>query len=142
MQQDPRQRVLSIRPEQLKALSSVPEQAFADALYDFARDNLALWVRSLSPDVLRNRITSGVERARSHGFEWQSSIAAFVALMLRFSPNFDEYPPIRALLDENGAEREERAERLFTEITPEQWLAVEERYGPYAWYEFGAGTMQ
>jgi hypothetical protein len=129
---------LHIRPEQMAALGMVSEVDFQGALCQFARENLGLSVASLSEEELQWRVRCGVSRARSHGFKWQSSIATFVMLMLRFAPNFDEYPPIRAILDStSGFEPELRAERLVTEIRGEEWGEVEDRYDPVAWYEFG-----
>ena len=130
--------MVTIRPEQVRALDRIPERAFVEKLVQFARDNLGVWVTSLDDRELRWRVRSGIARARSHGFEWQSSIAAFVTLMLRFAPNFDEYPPIRAILDAAGTDKEGRADRLLTDVSGEDWEAVVSRYDPEAWYEFGA----
>jgi hypothetical protein len=122
----------------MEALGMVPEMAFRNSLCEFARENLGISVASLSDQELLWRVRSGIARARSHGFTWQSSMATFVMLMLRFAPNFDEYPPIRAILESPGRE-EERADRLLTEVPGEAWSEVEERYDPQAWYEFGMG---
>jgi len=124
---------LKIRPEQMKALKAVPEGEFRGRLCAFARENLGRAVESLSDQELLWQVRSGINRARSHGFTWQSSIASFVMLMLRFAPNFDEYPPIRAILDGTG---EKRADRLLTDISGEDWMEVEERYDPRGWYDF------
>jgi len=113
-----------------------PEDLFRNALCLFARENLTEWVASLSDEELRWRITSGIARARSHGFQWQHSIATFVSLMLRFAPNFDQYPPIRAVLGEAAADAEGRADQLLTEVSAEQWQEAQNRYDPGAWYEF------
>lgn len=124
----------------MRALGRVPEDVFVERLCLFARENLGIWVSSLSDGELKWRVRSGIARARSHGFEWQSSIATFVTLMLRFAPNFDEYPPIRAILDAAGAATEERAGQLL-EVGGEEWEAVENRYDPAAWYDFGSGGI-
>ena len=120
----------------MHALGEIPEQAFAENLRQFARAELSTWVDGFDDKELLWRVRSGIARARSHGFTLQSSIATFVALMLRFTPNFDEYPPIRAILEAPGGEREGRAERLMDEIDGAHWEAVIERYDPAGWYEF------
>ncbi len=125
----------------MRIFARISEAAFVEKLTQFARDNLGIWVSSLDDDELKWRVRSGIARARSHEFEWQSSIATFVTLMLRFAPNFDEYPPIRAILAQAGADKEARADRLLTDVSGEDWEAVTSRYDPEAWYEFGsAGT--
>src|SRR5215813_8793799 len=96
---------LQIRRDQLRALQSVTELEFRIRLCSFARENLSSAVAPLDDQELLWRVRSGINRARSHGFAWQSSIATFVMLMLRFAPNFDEYPPIRAVLAGNGEDR-------------------------------------
>jgi hypothetical protein len=132
---------LQIRQEQINALAKVPEEGFRVSLCQFARENLGISVASLSDEELLWRVKSGLARARSHGFRWQSSIATFVMLMLRFAPNFDEYPPVRAIIESTGGgDQELRAGRLLTEISGEEWGEVEDRYDPLAWYEFGMGT--
>lgn len=125
---------LKINSEQMKALQDVPEREFSDRLCVFARENLERAVESLRDEELLWQVQSGINRARSHGFTWQSSIATFVMLMLRFAPNFDEYPPIRAIL--GGTGEEERADRLMTDISGEEWGEVEDRYDPSGWYDF------
>lgn len=128
--------MITIRPDQLQALGAVPEQAFVENLRQFARTELTVWVASFDDTELVWRVRSALARARSHGFTWQSSIAGFVVLSLRFAPNFDEYPPVRAILDAVGTEREGRVERLMSEIDGEHWEAVMDRYDPDAWFEF------
>lgn len=123
---------LQIRPEQMKVLDTVPEGEFRQQLCSFARANIAPYVASLTEPELLWQVRSGINRARSHGFAFQSSIASFVILMLRFAPNFDQYPPIRAILAGSG---EERADRLLS-LPAQDWLEVEERYDPAAWYDF------
>ncbi|MGA3241799.1 MAG: hypothetical protein ABSG03_36525 [Bryobacteraceae bacterium] len=123
----------------MKALESIPEVEFPKRLCAFARDNLNIWVKSLDDKELLWRVKSGVRRARSHGFQGQRSMATFVMLMLRFSPDFDLYPPIRAILE--GSREEERADRLLTDVSGEDWQAVTERYDPEAWYDFGFETQ-
>ncbi len=124
------------RRAQFEASEPLPEEVFVRQLCQFARDNLEVYVAPLDDQALAWRVGSGISRARSHGFTWQSSIATFVTLMFRFAPNFDEYPPIRAILEAADADQEGRADQLMS-VSGEHWEAVEERFDPLAWYEFG-----
>jgi hypothetical protein len=128
--------MIIIRPDQMQAFGEGPEQVFVENLCQFARTELTAWVESLDDKELLWRVRSAIARARSHGFTWQSSIAGFVALSLRFAPNFDAYPPARAILDALDTEREGRVERLMTELDGEHWEAVMDRYDPDAWFDF------
>ena len=125
-----------IRKEQLDVLQNVPEDAFVEELAEFARTNQSVWVKHWSDDELRDRIRNGISRARSHGFEWQSSLAKFVMLMIRFAPNFDQYPAVYELLERSDVSSESRADLLFTEIAPEEWANIQEGYEPLAWTDF------
>jgi hypothetical protein len=127
--------MLTIRRDQFKALATVSELEFPNRLAAFARENLALWVKSLDERELVWRVRSGVRRAKSHGFTGQRAIATFVMLMLRFSPDFDRYPPARAILE--GSTDDDRAERLLTEVRGEDWQAITDAYDPEAWYDYG-----
>lgn len=129
---------LQLRPEQLRALQTVPEREFQKHVSTFARQHIAKAVEPLSDQELLWRVHGGVKRARAHGFAWQSSIAAFVILMLRFAPNFDQYPPIRAILSGKG---EERADALLA-LPGEDWEEVEERCDLHAWYDFAPGAAE
>jgi hypothetical protein len=130
---DIKEPLLIIRKEQMDALDDHARKSFADRLINYLRERQGVWVAN-SPDAeLRQRVNWGIARARSHGFQWESSIMKFVALMFRIAPNFDEYPPIEALLARKDVPLEQRADLLFTEITPEQWQAASERYDSAAW---------
>ena len=133
--------MLTIRPEQFAGFQVLADEHLEQALCDFAREELALWVEGWPPEMLLERVRSGIGRARAYGFTWESSIAKFVALMLRIAPNFDEYPPIAALLARTDIPPEARADLLFTDISPEDWSRAEDRYNIYAWQDYAGGPV-
>ncbi|HUQ95776.1 MAG TPA: hypothetical protein VM120_29125, partial [Bryobacteraceae bacterium] len=92
------------------------------------------WVASCSDEKLRQRVKTGIARARSHGFTWENSIGKFVCLMFRWAPNFDECPAMKSVLERSDVEPEARADLLF-DLTDEQWEAARRRYDPAAWEE-------
>ena len=122
-----------IRKQQMNTLDDQAQKSFTDRMMKYLREKQTVWVANSPDDELRRRVNSGVARARSHGFEWESSVMKFVGLMFRFAPNFDEYPPIEALLARKDVPSEQRADLLFTEISAEQWQAVSDRYDPAGW---------
>lgn len=132
---------MQIRSAQFEKFQQTTEAAFVEELLQWARQHLTVWVKYDSDDILRERIKSGIARARSHGFEWQSSLAKFVALMLRFSPDFDRHPAAEAVLQRNDVLPEARADMLFTEVTAEQWAEIEENYEPTGWQQFATGPV-
>jgi hypothetical protein len=125
--------VLKIRKKQIETFDKIAEDRFVDKLIAYLKDKQSVWVAN-SPDAeLRQRVQWGINRARSHGLTWESSIMKFVSLMFRIAPNFDEYPPIAALLARTDIPANDLADRLFSDITTEQWEAATQRYDPAAW---------
>jgi hypothetical protein len=133
--------MFTFRQDQFDTFQQMADEPFVVAMLDFARKDLAAWVQFDSDAILRERIKSGMARARAHGFQWQSSMAKFVTLMLRFCPNFDSDPAVAALLARTDLAPEIRADLLFSDISAEQWAAIEERYEPAAWQEFATGPV-
>lgn len=125
--------MLTIRQDQIEHFDKIAEERFVDRLIGYLRDKQSVWIENSPDEELRQRVEWGIKRARWHGFTWESSIMKFVALMFRIAPNFDEYPPIAALLARTDVPKDELADELFTEITSEQWEAAMDRYDPAAW---------
>jgi hypothetical protein len=133
--------MLSFQPAQFDAFQHQAEEAFVNSLMALARTELGPWVGQQDDAILRERIKSGIARARSHGFEWQSSLAKFVVLMLRFCPNFDQDPEVAEVLARKDVLPEARADLLFTAITPAQWAAIEDTYEPAEWQAYATGPV-
>jgi hypothetical protein len=125
--------VLKIRKDQIDTFDQIAEERFVDKLIAYLKERQSVWVANSPDDELRRRVRWGINRARSHGMTWESAIMKFVGLMFRIAPNFDEYPPIAALLARTDVPPNELADRLFTDITTEQWEAAMQRYDPAAW---------
>ncbi|MBL8483701.1 MAG: hypothetical protein JNJ60_16000 [Rhodocyclaceae bacterium] len=124
---------MRIRSNQIEALNRDADERLVEKMAAYLRQEQTVWVAN-SPDAeLRQRIRWGINRARWHGMTWESSIMKFVGLMFRIAPNFDEYPPIAALLERTDVAPDELADLLFSEISGEQWEAAMDRYDPAAW---------
>ena len=50
--------MIQIRPEQFAAFQQESEGAFVDSLLKFARENLTVWVKFDSDEIVRERIKS------------------------------------------------------------------------------------
>jgi hypothetical protein len=125
--------VAKIGKGQTEGFDKVAEQHFADKLIAYLREKQTVWVKNSPDEELRQRVRWGINHARSHGLTWESSIMKFVGLMFRIAPNFDEYPPVAALLARTDVTPDELADLLFTEISPEQWESAMDCYDPSAW---------
>ena len=134
--------MLRIRKEQIEAFQPVAEADFAARIAAHLRENhgqvavklpkrLTL-ISRLDEESLLGLVKNGVARARSHSFTWASSISAFVVLMFKAAPNFDEHPAIRQSLGESPVE-EGRLNKLLTITGPTVWEEVKTQYDPAAW---------
>jgi hypothetical protein len=134
---------LKIRPEQLEAFQSIADSAFVNRVAKYLRANHAdATVRIPSGDVALGRIPdsvlismvqAGLSRARGYGFNWESSLAAFIVLMFLAAPNFDSHPLIERVLRDPSAKPEERIDNLWSRVSAQNWKAVETYYDEKAW---------
>jgi hypothetical protein len=125
--------MLRIRQEQVDALNDQADESFARKLVTILREGHADAVAGLAPDVLLARVGKGIVRARSHGLDFASSIASFVALMFEVGPRFDEHPDIRAaLLAAAGVDGDPMAEVLDA-VELDAWIEAGARRDEGDW---------
>jgi hypothetical protein len=78
-------------------------------------------------------VERGIARARAHGMTWEKNLAKFVALMFLTAPNFDSHPLIHHILRDKQVDPESRLDRLWENISSENWSAVRQQYDISAW---------
>ncbi|MFN2531630.1 MAG: hypothetical protein ABR555_10060 [Pyrinomonadaceae bacterium] len=142
--------MLKIRAEQYAAFQPVAEADFASRIAQHLRkDHASTIVRGPAGLTLTSRMSdgqlsalvqNGIARARSHGINWESSITAFVVLMFKAAPNFDEHPEIKALLIAGDKPADERFALLLQKTSAAAWTEVKERYDAAAWISEGRGA--
>jgi len=135
--------MLKIRSEQIEAFQPVSDQQFARRVVDQLRSkHPEIIVRLLPGPTLVNRIPEdrllimveqGIERARSYGLTWESSITGFVVLMFRVAPNFDQQPAINRVLTDQQFAGDARIQKLVELTNTTDWWQAKERYDPGAW---------
>jgi hypothetical protein len=97
------------------------------------REHHAHLVSALSDEELARRVKVGVRRAGEHGIDWDSSLAAYLIIMLRAAPNFDEHRTMRAILGYAGLAPNLRVEALTKVTTEEDWREVVALRDDRAW---------
>ena len=107
-------------------------QGFRGIAEDEERNARTL-VNRLSDETLMKMVRLGIERARSYDFTWESSITAFIVLMFKVAPNFDQHPLIARALKDARFAPEERVEKIWERVTSKNWEAAREDYDPRAW---------
>lgn len=127
----------------MDALMPLADAAFVKRLEEHLREDYAETivrhpggesaVKSLPDALLSKMVRAGVARARAHGLENESDLAAFVALMFAAAPNFDEHPLLRRILTDDATEPARRIALLLEQTTEQNWEAVRQNYRPAAW---------
>ena len=135
--------MLMIRARQLDVFQPVAEAAFvrrivvhlrtshADAVIQFP--NEVILVKQISDERLRQMVEDGIARARNYGMDWESTITAFVVLMVVAAPNFDGHPLIERVLRDERASANSRIDQLWERTSEENWEVVRKNYDPTAW---------
>ena len=136
--------MLKIRPEQIRAFQPVADAEFVERLAVHVRAEHAdapvflpegeTTVGLLTDERLHEMVRRGVERARSYGITWESTLGAFVTIMFVAAPNFDEHPLIRRVLSDEKVDANARVERLWELTTEENWEVVAQNYDASAWH--------
>jgi hypothetical protein len=125
--------VTIIRQEQMEAFEREAGRQFVDRLMAHIRPAPHRCPPGLDEATLRRMVVRGIERARGHGLTGQRAITLFVGLMFEVAPNFDEYPPIRALLARADRTPDARMDLLLDTLSPGQWHGALRRHDPAAW---------
>ncbi len=123
----------ALRPEHLKAFQPQAEADFVNRLVQHLRDGSVGEAPALTNEVLIARVQAGIARARRYGLARESKLAAFVALMFEFAPNFDENPRIQAILRNAQVPPDEKIYEVVDRTSEEDWAMVEQSSNPSAW---------
>lgn len=127
--------MVTIRRDQIAMFDQHAEAQFINRLMDFLRQTQPTAGPPVSDETLRKMTENGVRRARSHGLDWESSIAAFVSLMFQIAPNFDEHPAFRAVLEDPSLPANQRLLHLDQRVPPSAYVEAAQNYNMGAWFE-------
>jgi len=90
-------------------------------------------VGEMSDEKLYQLVRVGIERARGYGMTFESSLAAFTAVMFEIAPNFDEHRLSQVLLHDEQVAPDARLDELLEVLTEKNWEAIRADYDPQAW---------
>lgn len=134
---------LLIRPEQMSVINSAAEEKFARRLETHLRSyypktvvklpDQESAVKDLPEEKLNPLVKLCIERARSHGFSFESSISAFTALMFEVAPNFDAHELVQPFLTDENTEPNKRLDPLLKQLTEKDWEEIKKTYDSEAW---------
>ena len=120
-------------PRHLEALRPQAEADFAYRIAKHMRKMGTPGVQGLPEKILIKRIRLGILRAHGYGIARESTIAAFVALMFQFAPNFDEYPKFTQVLTTKRIPPDDRIDELVLEASDEDRQEVRRKADLSLW---------
>lgn len=126
---------MELRDDQLGAFSADRARQREARLAAHLRARHGDLVAGLSDEALSRRVRVGVRRAATHGITWDSTLAAYLVLMLRVSPRFDEHPVVRAILDFEDLPPDLRIDALMAVTDDEHWEEIAAARDERAWEE-------
>jgi hypothetical protein len=113
--------MLVIRKEQVEVFKRDADNRYFQRLVQHLRKNYADQVDLPPDEILHERVRTGVDRARQHGFTLEKDITSFVALMFAVAPNFDHYPAVAEVLKDLAIRPEHRMKILLAVIPRRHW---------------------
>ncbi len=132
-----------IRAEQMAVFQTAAEENFEQRLAahlrkDYANSVIHLpetdsTVSELSAETLHSLVKISIERARSYGLTFESSISAFSAIMFEAAPNFDRHNLSSLCLNDENIEPNSRINEILKLLTEEHWERIKKDYDVYAW---------
>ncbi len=96
-------------------------------------ENAPTTVDELPKEKLHSLVEVSIERARRYDLSYESSIAAFTALMFEVAPNFDSHRLIKMLLNDENIEPEKRLDELLKILNEKNWETIRGEYDETAW---------
>ncbi len=125
--------MLKITPLQMAVFEQGQEQRFRKQVREEIQQSYAEYA-GISPIILDHLLDLALQRARSYGFTWQSTLGQFVYLMAAIAPNFDLHPAIHAGLVNPGVPVEERINELVKNLPDGVWTEATEHASTLGWF--------
>ena len=126
--------MLVIRQEQIDTLIKGSDEEFVEFLVAHVKEEFPEKTSEHKDERLHLMVKGGIKRAESHDLTRAEDITAFISIMFEIAPNFDEQAQIKAVLDDKMYPPEDRIERLWSPLVPDEaWEEAESKYNEEAW---------
>jgi len=117
--------MLKIRPEQFEVFQEQAERKFIQQLQLSLAEKYPHLLPCF-PDAIQNEIVINmINRAKSWGITWQSSLVIFAELMIAIAPNFDEQTEIRDALKSDTKQINQIMKTITDHVPETVWAKAE-----------------
>lgn len=110
------------------------EQKFVDFVIGHLQRESRDSIRDIDPISLREMVSNGLARARSHGLRSAKNLTAFVAIMFEIAPNFDEQRDIRRALRDESVPVDRRFDAMLERVSDRAWEEAERAKISETWF--------
>jgi hypothetical protein len=135
--------VLKILPDQMQVFKPVADELLAERIVEHLRIAYAdtfvhlpsrtLMLDEIAENDLKAMVQTGLAQARSYQITHESALAGFVAVMFEVAPNFDSYPLMQKILQDETTSPNTRLDLLLEQATEEDWEKAKGSYDSAAW---------
>lgn len=115
--------MLIIREAQMAALERSGRERFGKEVVSNLRESSPHSIQGLGTSEIDERLAGALKKAERYQLRTDRDLRAFIRLSFVVGPNFDDYPPLRALLDTPPTEipSDNRMISLFQSATEQDW---------------------
>ena len=135
--------MLKILPDQMRAFRPVADELLAERIVEHLRTAYAdkfvhlpsqtLMLDEIAENDLKAMVQTGLAQARSYQITHESALAGFVAIMFEVAPNFDSYPLMHQILQDETTAPNARLDLLLERVREEDWEKIKGSYDSDAW---------
>ena len=135
--------MLKILPDQMLAFRPVADELLVERIVEHLRTAYAdnsvhlpsrtLRLAEIAENDLKAMVQTGLAQARSYQITHESALAGFVAVMFEVAPNFDSYPLMQQILQDETTPPNARLDLLMERATEEDWEKIKGSYDSAAW---------
>jgi hypothetical protein len=126
--------MLVIKKEQIESFIAEDDTQLLRVISEIIRESFFESIENYDDETIRSMVKTGIDRAKSYGFERAEDIASFVAVMFEISPQFDTHEQIKLVLKEDSIPYDQKFEYMFGRIPEEIWAEAEKTYDAKVWF--------
>lgn len=112
---------MKLSAKQLEAFQPLTDGRFVDSIINDLWTLFPEDVRDLNDEPLVEQVYAGVQKGRSYGLSWDSSLRQFAMLSVLVGPDFDRHRKVRRILADEARPPNERMEVVLAEMKDDEW---------------------
>jgi hypothetical protein len=125
--------LIHLRSHQLTQCSDAIDRDLIKVIYWHLRNHHPKCIQFLDKNTLQSRVHYAIHKARGYKLATVSDLAGFAALMFELSPNFDEHPSFKKILQDSSIPAEVKMRKLSQVITDREWDEAAQLYDRKFW---------